>query len=86
MSSGKGAFGDKKAFNVKTMLISIPQLALPVLLYWLGSTMANANVGLAIVASAGVIGFALKDKVFSLIEKIYKSEKYATIAAYKQKG
>ena len=86
LSSGKGAFGDKKAFNVKTMLISIPQLALPVLLYWLGSTMANANVGLAIVASAGVIGFALKDKVFSLIEKIYKSEKYATIAAYKQKG
>ena len=86
LSSGKGAFGDKKAFNVKTMLISIPQLALPVLLYWLGSTMANANVGLAIVASAGVIGFALKDKVFSLIEKIYKSEKYATIAAYKHKG
>ena len=86
LSSGKGAFGDKKAFNVKTMLISIPQLALPVLLYWLGSTMANANVGLAIVASAGVIGFAMKDKVFSLIEKIYKSEKYATIAAYKQKG
>ncbi len=86
LSSGKGAFGDKKAFNVKTMLISIPQLALPVLLYWLGSTMANANVGLAIVASAGVIGFALKDKVFSLIEKIYNSEKYATMAAYKQKG
>ncbi|MFV8345517.1 DUF5687 family protein [Flavobacterium sp. ZB4P13] len=86
LSSGKGAFGDKKAFNIKTMLISIPQLALPVLLYWLGSTLANANVGLALVASAGVIGFALKDKVFSLIEKIYKSEKYATIAAYKQKG
>ncbi|HEY4628432.1 MAG TPA: DUF5687 family protein [Flavobacterium sp.] len=86
LSSGKGAFGDKKAFNVKTMLISIPQLAVPVLLYGLGSSLGNANVGLALVASLGVIGFALKDKVFSLIEKIYKSEKYATIAAYKQKG
>lgn len=86
LSSGKGAFGDKKAFNVKTMLISLPQLGLPVLLYWTGSTLANANVGLALVASVGVIGFALKDNVFSLIEKIYKSEKYATIAAYKQKG
>ena len=86
LSSGKGAFGDKKAFNMKTMLISIPQLALPVLLYWIGSTLANANVGLALVASVGVLGFALKDKAFSLIEKIYKSEKYATIAAYKQKG
>ncbi|MFV8269068.1 DUF5687 family protein [Flavobacterium sp. GT2N3] len=86
LSSGKGAFGDKKAFNIKTMLISIPQLALPVLLYWLGSKFGNANLGLALVASVGVIGFAFKDKVFSLIEKIYKTEKYATIAAYKQKG
>lgn len=85
LSSGKGAFGDKKAFNVKTMLISIPQLALPVLLYWLGSKFANANIGLALVAAAGILGFALKNKAFSLIEKIYKSEKYATIAAYKQK-
>ncbi|WP_413999717.1 DUF5687 family protein [Flavobacterium sp. W1B] len=86
LSSGKGAFGDKKAFNVKTMLISIPQLALPVLLYWLGSTFASANVGLVLVASVGLLGLAMKNKAFSLIEKIYKSEKYATIAAYKQKG
>ena len=86
LSSGKGAFGDKKAFNIKTMLISIPQLALPVLLYWLGSKFGNPNIGLALVAGIGVIGFAFKEKAFSLIEKIYKSEKYATIAAYKQKG
>jgi hypothetical protein len=59
---------------------------LPVLLYWLGSKYGSADVGLALVASAGVIGFAFKEKAFSLIEKIYKSEKYATIAAYKQKG
>ncbi|CAM3952952.1 DUF5687 family protein [Flavobacterium weaverense] len=86
LSSGKGAFGDKKAFNIKTMLISVPQLGLPVLLYWLGLKYANPNVALALVAGAGVIGFALKNKAFSLIERVYKSEKYATIAAYKQKG
>ena len=86
LSSGKGAFGDKKAYNIKTMLISIPQLALPVLLYWLGSTFANANVGLALVALFGIIGFAFKNTFFSLIEKVYKTEKYKTIDAYKQKG
>lgn len=86
LSSGKGAFGDKKAFNIKTMLVSIPQLALPVLLYWTGSTLANANVGLALVALLGILGFAFKNKAFFLIEKIYKTEKYATIAAYKQKS
>lgn len=86
LSSGKGAFGDKKAFNIKTMLISIPQLGLPVLLYWIGSKYGNPTIGLVLVAAVGVLGFAFKDKAFSLIEKIYKSEKYATIAAYKQKG
>ena len=86
LSSGKGAFGDKKAFNIKTMLISVPQFGLPVLLYWLSLKYANPNIGLALVAGAGVIGFALKNKAFSLIERVYKLEKYATIAAYKQKA
>jgi hypothetical protein len=86
LSSGKGAFGDKKAFNVKTMLVSIPQLALPVGLYWLGSYLANENVGLALVAIIGILGFTLRNPVFKLIEKIYKSEKYGTIEAYKQKS
>jgi hypothetical protein len=85
LSSGKGAFGDKKAFNVKTMLITIPQLILPVGLYWLGTYLMNANLGLVLVASVGILGLALKNKTFVFIEKIYKSEKYATIAAYKQK-
>ena len=86
LDSGKGAFGDKKAYNFKTMLVSIPQLALPVLLYWAGSKLANANVGLALVALLGIMGFAFKNKAFSMIEKIYKTEKYATIASYKQKS
>ncbi|MBP2283655.1 multisubunit Na+/H+ antiporter MnhC subunit [Flavobacterium sp. CG_23.5] len=86
LDSTKGAFGDKKAFNVNTMLISLPKLLLPLGLYWIGSKIMDPNLGLALVAIAGLIGFALKDKVFSLIEKIYKTEKYKTIDAYKQKS
>ncbi len=86
LASSKGAFGDKKAFNVNTMLISLPKLLLPVLLYWAGSSLMNANLGLVFVAIAGVLGFAFRDKVFSLIEKIYRTEKYKTIDAYKQKA
>ena len=86
LSSGKNAFGDKKAFNIKTMLISIPQLGLPLLVYWLGSYFANPTIGLALVALLGIIGFAFKNMAFNRIEKIYTTEKYATIAAYKQKS
>jgi hypothetical protein len=86
LSMTKGAFGDKKAFNVNTMLLSIPKLVLPLVLYWLGSYIMNPKLGLAFVALAGVLGFMFRNTVFSIIEKIYKKEKYKTIAAYKQKG
>ncbi len=86
LASSKGAFGDKKAFNVRTMLISLPKLLLPILLYWAGSALMNPNLGLVFVAIAGVLGFAFRNKVFSIIEKIYKTEKYKTIEAYKQKA
>lgn len=85
LQSTKGAFGDKKAFNTSAMLLSLPKLLLPVLLYWIGSSILNFNLGLALVAMAGVLGFAFRDKVFSKIEKVYKTEKYKTIDAYKQK-
>jgi hypothetical protein len=86
LAQARQAFGDKQAFNVKTMLIAIPKLLIPLLLYGLGKTIFNENVGLLLVVVAGIIGFALRGKVFNMIEKIYKTEKYATIAAYKQKN
>ena len=36
LTSNKNAFGDKKAFNVKTLLISLPKLLLPMLVYAIG--------------------------------------------------
>lgn len=86
LSSSKGAFGDKKAFNMKTMLISIPKMLLPMLIYVAGYKLISPNAGLILVAMTGVIGFAFRNKVFSMIEKIYKAEKYSTISSYKQKG
>ncbi|RED24952.1 hypothetical protein BD847_1691 [Flavobacterium cutihirudinis] len=86
LNSGGGAFGDKKAFNVNAMLLSLPKIFLPVLLYGIGLYFDNKNLGLALVAIAGILGFVFKEKVFSLIEKIYKREKYSTINAYKQKS
>ena len=80
------AFGNKQAFNAKTMLISIPKLLVPMGLYALGYYIFSANIGFLFVALAGVLGFAFRNIVFAKIEKIYKNEKYATIAAYKQKN
>ncbi|WP_224488229.1 DUF5687 family protein [Robertkochia flava] len=86
LTSNKKAFGDKQAFNVKTLLLTIPKLILPLLLYAAGHYTLGPNFGYLLVASAGIAGFAFKDRVFNLIEKVYKNEKYKTLVAYKQKA
>jgi hypothetical protein len=86
LTMAKKAFGDKQAFNVKTMLLLIPKLLVPMGLYALGYYLFSPNIGYVFVALAGVLGFAFRNMVFSKIEKVYKTEKYATIAAYKQKN
>ena len=86
LSNAGGAFGDKKAFNVSAMLLTLPKLLLPLLLYWIGIHFGDKTLGFALVAGAGALGFIFRNKVFSIIEKRYKIEKYSTISAYKQKN
>lgn len=85
LASSTGVFGDKKAFNIQTVLISIPKILLPLGLYAVGDYFINANAGLILVGIFGVFGFLFRDKIFIIIEKIYKTEKYKTLRAYKQK-
>ncbi len=84
LTSAKKAFGDKQSFNLKTMLLSLPKLVLPLLIYGLGHYLISPTAGYIFVAAAGVLGFAFKGFVFKKIEGIYKKEKYKTLLAYKQ--
>jgi hypothetical protein len=84
LTSNKKAFGDKQAFNVKTLLLTLPKLLLPLGVYAMGHYLLNPTAGYIFVALTGVLGFAFKNVVFRMIEKIYKKEKYKTLLAYKQ--
>tara|TARA_R110002020_G_scaffold429962_1_gene639642 strand:- start:143 stop:616 length:474 start_codon:yes stop_codon:yes gene_type:complete len=84
LTSNKKAFGDSSSFNVKTLLITVPKLLLPIALYALGHFTLGPVLGYALVALAGLAGFAFRDFMFKKIESVYKAEKYKTIAAYKQ--
>ena len=84
LDSSKMAFGGKKAFNMKTLLISLPQMVLPIALFSLGSYYYSYLAGCLIVGFTGILGILLKKQVFNLIIKAYKSEKYSTLKAYKQ--
>ncbi|MFB9055235.1 DUF5687 family protein [Mariniflexile ostreae] len=84
LASGKKAFGDKKSFNAKTVLLTIPKVLLPMLVYAIGHFTLGDTFGLVLVMLLGVLGLLFKNKVFKAIEKVYKKEKYKTLAAYKQ--
>ena len=86
LTSNKKAFGDSSSFNVKTLLITMPKLLLPIVLYTIGHFTLGPVFGYALVALAGIAGFAFRDFMFKKIIGIYKTEKYKTIAAYKQKN
>ena len=86
LTSNKKAFGDKQAFNSKTLLLTLPKLFLPMLIYAIGHFLVSPLAGYIFVAVFGLLGFVFKNKVFAMIEKIYKKEKYKTLAAYKQKA
>jgi hypothetical protein len=86
LAAAKQAFGQKQAFNVKTLLVSLPKLAVPMILYTLGYIIFSAEIGFLFVAVAGIAGFAFRNRMFSIIERIYKTEKYKTLEAYKEKS
>jgi len=85
LTSNKKAFGDKQAFNIKTLMLSLPKLALPMILYAIGHYAYSPYAGYLLVAVSGIAGFAFRNMVFDKIERIYGTEKYKTIWAYKQK-
>ncbi len=84
LSTNKNLMGDKSAFNIKSILLALPKLLLPMFLYGIGVLIKDQTLGYIFVAVAGIIGFAFRNLIFKQIEKVYKSEKYSTIAAYKR--
>lgn len=83
-SASKGFTSGQNNFNIKLMLMLIPQMLLPMAVFalmkhFLGMTAAVSSLGIL-----GLIGFLLRDKIFNQIVKVYKSEKYSTIAAFKK--
>ena len=86
LASNKKAFGDKRSFNLKVLLLSIPKFAVPMFLFYVGVLIQSKSLGLILVALVGLLGFAFRNLVFGWIEKIYQEEKHETLAAYKQKN
>ena len=85
LTSNKNVMGDKSAYNMKSFLLAIPKMAVPMVLFGIGYAIQGPFLGSALVALAGIAGFAFRNAIFRKIEQVYKIEKYSTLQAYKQK-
>ncbi|MDD3722496.1 MAG: DUF5687 family protein [Lutibacter sp.] len=79
------AFSNTNGFNPTQMLIALPKLGLPMLLFYLPYKFISFEAGLFVLAFSGILGIVFKNFFLNSIEKIYQSGKYKTIAAFSEK-
>lgn len=84
LTANKNVFGDKNAFNLRVIAVSIPQLILPIVLFWIGNFAFGIYGGIAILVVFGTAGVLCRKYLFNYIITLYKKEKYSTIQAYKK--
>lgn len=84
LSQNKNIFGNKQAFNLQTMLISLPMFLLPILLLFVVSTISTIKMGFIVIIIIGACGLAVKNLFFNRITRLYKKHKYVTLHSYKE--
>ncbi|GAB1308301.1 DUF5687 family protein [Urechidicola sp. KH5] len=79
------AFSNTQGFNPTQLLIALPKIVLPMLLFYLPYIFISFEAGLWVLAGSGVVGILFKNVFLNFIESIYQKGKYKTIAAFGEK-
>jgi hypothetical protein len=80
------AFSNTNGFNPTQMLIAMPKILLPILLFYIPYKFISFEAGLIAIALSGVLGIVFKNQIFAFIERVYQKGKYKTIAAFAEKS
>lgn len=79
------AFSNTQGFNPTQLLISLPKIFGPMLIFYIPYKLINFNAGIIALALSGVLGLVFKSFFLNLIESVYQKTKYKTIAAFSEK-
>ncbi|RXP54263.1 hypothetical protein EC396_09365 [Lutibacter sp. HS1-25] len=79
------AFSNTNGFNPTQMLIALPKMVLPMLLFYVPYKFISFEAGLIILGLSGVLGIVFKGFFLNKIEQLYQKGKYKTLAAYNEK-
>lgn len=79
------AFSNTNGFNPTQLLISLPKIFGPMILFYIPYKLVSFNAGLIVLASSGLLGLIFKTQFLNFVESIYQKGKYKTIAAFNEK-
>ena len=79
------AFENTQAFSGKQLLMILPKMILPVLLYLIPAHVFNSTLGLITLASSGILGIIFKNQILNQMIKLFVKEKHQTLHAFTQK-
>lgn len=85
LNSREKRLGQKGSFNMVAMFLLIPKMLLPMAVFALAKHFFGITTAVVSIAIIGFIGFILREKIFDIIVKHYKKEKYSTLDAFKNK-
>jgi hypothetical protein len=86
LNSKEKVMGQKNSFNLKSLLLLIPKMLLPMAVFGISKYFFGMTGGMISIAILGLIGFLFREKIFDTIVTQYKSEKYSTLEAFKSKN
>ena len=79
------AFSNTNGFNPTQMLIALPKMVLPMLLFYVPYKFISFDAGLITLGLSGALGIVFKGFFLNKIEQLYQKGKYKTVAAYNEK-
>lgn len=84
LNSKEKRFGQKNAITFKAFILMVPKMLLPMAVYGLMNYFFGISVAVISVGILGFLGFIFREKIFDIIIKKYKTEKYSTLEAFKK--
>lgn len=76
--------GQKNTLTFKVFILMIPKMLFPMAVYGLMSYAFGITAAVISIAVLGLLGFIFREKIFDIIIKKYKTEKYSTLEAFKK--
>ncbi|QTY26038.1 DUF5687 family protein [Flavobacterium sp. CS20] len=79
------AFQNTNGFNVTQLLISLPKILAPIIIFYIPYKFISFDAGIIALVLSGLLGLIFQNQFLDLIEKLYQKQKYKTIAAFDEK-